>query len=93
MNVARACSPLAGLAAAIALPITLAAQSPAEAWWRHVQVLAHDSLKGRNTGTPGHETASRYIAEQFRGPGCRRAAVKAGSSALGSSRPEWTLRA
>jgi hypothetical protein len=34
-----------------------------------VQVLAHDSLKGRNTGAPGHESASRYIAEQFKAIG------------------------
>lgn len=50
-------------------PLALQAQSPADAWWRHVQVLAHDSLKGRNTGTPGHESASRYIAEQFKAIG------------------------
>ncbi|MBC7898110.1 MAG: M20/M25/M40 family metallo-hydrolase [Cytophagaceae bacterium] len=55
--------------AALVLPLALTAQSPADAWWRHVQVLAHDSLKGRNTGTPGHETASRYIAEQFTAAG------------------------
>lgn len=47
----------------------VSAQSPADAWWRHVQVLAHDSLKGRNTGSPGHESASRYIAEQFKAAG------------------------
>lgn len=63
---ARHC--FAGLAAVV-LPFALTAQSPAESWWRHVQVLAHDSLKGRNTGTPGHETASRYISEQFKAAG------------------------
>ncbi len=47
-------------------PKLLSAQQPAEAWWRHVQVLAHDSLKGRNTGSPGHEAAARYVAEQFK---------------------------
>lgn len=61
---------LAGLAALI-LPLTLPAQSPAESWWRHVQVLAHDSLKGRNTGTPEHESASRYIAAQFKAAGLK----------------------
>jgi hypothetical protein len=45
------------------------APHPAPDWWRHVQVLAHDSLKGRDTGSPGHESASRYIAEQFRRAG------------------------
>ncbi|WP_411282484.1 M28 family peptidase [Gemmatimonas sp.] len=47
-------------------PTLLAGQQPAEAWWRHVQVLAHDSLKGRDTGSPGHEAAARYVAEQFK---------------------------
>ena len=55
--------------ATLLLPVSIAAQSPAEAWWRHVQVLAHDSLKGRNTGTPEHETASRYLADQFKAAG------------------------
>ena len=40
--------------------------SAAAAWWHHVQVLADDSLKGRDTGSPGHESAARYVAEQFR---------------------------
>ncbi len=43
----------------------------AAAWWRHVTVLADDSLKGRNTGSPGHESATRYIAEQFRAAGLK----------------------
>jgi hypothetical protein len=55
------------LVASLALP--LPAQQPAEVWWRHVQVLAHDSLKGRDAGTPGHESAARYVAEQFRAVG------------------------
>ena len=42
-----------------------AGQHAAAEWWRHVQVLADDSLKGRDAGSPGHETASRYIAAQF----------------------------
>ncbi|WP_053333595.1 subclass B3 metallo-beta-lactamase [Gemmatimonas phototrophica] len=42
---------------------------PATEWWRHVQVLAHDSLKGRDTGSPGHESAARYIAQQFAAAG------------------------
>ncbi len=45
------------------------AQPNAEAWWRHVQVLAHDSLKGRDAGSAGHESAVRYVAEQFRAIG------------------------
>lgn len=47
----------------------LRAQDPAADWWRHVQRLAHDSLAGRNAGSPGHEQATRYIADQFKAIG------------------------
>lgn len=47
------------------------ADHPAAAWWRHVEVLADDSLRGRDTGSPGHESASRYIAQQFEKAGLR----------------------
>ncbi len=64
---------LVGCLAALMSPLTLArAQStsnPAAEWWRHVQVLADDSLKGRETGSAGHESASRYIAAQFQKAG------------------------
>ena len=61
------------LLASLAWPAyrTGAQPSAADAWWRHVQVLAHDSLAGRNAGAPGHEQASRYIADQFRQIGLR----------------------
>lgn len=32
----------------------------------HLTFLAHDELRGRETGTPGHEIASLYIASQFK---------------------------
>ncbi|MFZ0891473.1 MAG: M28 family peptidase [Thermoplasmata archaeon] len=35
-------------------------------WWAHVQYLAADRLEGRDTGSPGHEAAAEYMAEQFR---------------------------
>ncbi|MCU0634337.1 MAG: M28 family peptidase [Gemmatimonadaceae bacterium] len=47
----------------------LSAQTPAAAWWQHVKVLADDSLKGRDTGSPGYYSAARYVAEQFRAAG------------------------
>lgn len=72
---AQACKRLA-VTARLALDNRLAteAASPpvpaaAESWWRHVQVLAHDSLKGRDTGSPGHESAVRYVAAQFAAAG------------------------
>src|SRR5512146_457122 len=38
---------------------------------RHLGVLSHDSLKGRLTGTPGVESAARYIAAEFRQDGLK----------------------
>lgn len=32
---------------------------------KHVTFLADEKLEGRDAGTPGHETAARYVAEQF----------------------------
>jgi Zn-dependent M28 family amino/carboxypeptidase len=33
---------------------------------RHWRALAHDSMEGREAGTPGEQRAARYIAAQFR---------------------------
>ena len=68
---ALAPAPLASQAAAARPAQAPPAGSAAEAWWRHVQVLAHDSLKGRDTGSPGHESAVRYIARQFEAAGLK----------------------
>ena len=64
-------SPVASQAAPAPPPQAPPAGSAAEAWWRHVQVLAHDSLKGRDTGSPGHESAVRYIAREFEAAGLK----------------------
>ena len=55
------------------LPVTKVNASPgaAAAWWNHVKVLSDDSLKGRDTGSPEHESATRYIAAQFRAAGLK----------------------
>jgi hypothetical protein len=57
------------LLAAALLPQGAAAQSPADAWWHHVKVLADDSLKGRDTGSPGYYSAAKYVADQFKAAG------------------------
>ncbi len=54
----------------------LVAQSPdlaaeGHAWWAHVQYLADDKLEGRNLGTPGYETAARYVESQFQAIGLK----------------------
>ncbi|ATY33741.1 M20/M25/M40 family metallo-hydrolase [Sphingomonas psychrotolerans] len=38
---------------------------------KHVTFLADDRLAGRDAGTPGHELAARYVAEQFAALGLR----------------------
>ena len=34
-------------------------------WWSHVEALANDGMKGRNTGSPEHRRAAEYVAAQF----------------------------
>ncbi len=60
--------------------LALAALSPlpasdltAEAarWWNHVAVLADDRLEGRDTGSPGHLEAARYVAQEFERAGLK----------------------
>src|SRR5829696_3336356 len=36
-----------------------------EGWWRHLSVLADDSLLGRETGSRGERAAGDYIVSQF----------------------------
>lgn len=36
---------------------------------KHVEVLAHDSLQGRNTGEIGQKKAAKYLAQEFRSLG------------------------
>ena len=36
---------------------------------KHVEVLAHDSLEGRRTGTPGEHKAIAYISNEFKNLG------------------------
>ena len=44
-------------------------------WWRHIEVLAADDTAGRFPGTPGFETAARYVEGQFRAMGLQPAGV------------------
>ncbi len=73
---------LSAAALALILPATLPAQSPDRpattdpvftpaAMRAHVEFLADDLLKGRDTGSEGHEIAARYVASQFDGMGLK----------------------
>jgi len=48
---------------------TLLAQQPAARWWSHVEFLASDRMKGRETGSPEHREAAEYVARQFKEAG------------------------
>jgi Zn-dependent M28 family amino/carboxypeptidase len=40
-------------------------QAEGNAWWAHVQFLASDDMRGRDTGSDGHRRAAEYVAKQF----------------------------
>ncbi len=40
-------------------------------WWSHIEYLANDDLKGRDTGSEGHLKAARYIAGEFERSGLK----------------------
>ena len=53
------------LAIALTVAITSPAAAQADAWWGHVTALAHDSMRGRQTGSPEHRKAAEYVAAAF----------------------------
>src|ERR1700676_347660 len=40
-------------------------------WWSHIQYLANDDMKGRNTGSPEHLKAAHYVAGEFERSGLK----------------------
>jgi hypothetical protein len=50
---------------------TLGAQAPAAKWWDHINYLASDRMKGRETGSPEHREAAEYIAKHFKDAGLK----------------------
>ena len=51
------------------IPASSSAQS--SRWWSHVQFLAADEMRGRETGSAEHRRAANYVAEMFRKAGLR----------------------
>jgi Zn-dependent M28 family amino/carboxypeptidase len=46
------------------------------AWWAHVQFLASDDMRGRDTGSDGHRRSAEYVAKQFADAGLQPAGTK-----------------
>lgn len=57
------------LAAFLLGPSTLSAQ--AESWWKHITILADDSMRGRETGSREHRLTAEYIANHFQKAGLK----------------------
>jgi Zn-dependent M28 family amino/carboxypeptidase len=45
------------------------APDPAARWFAHVEALANDGMRGRETGSPEHRKAAEYVAARFREAG------------------------
>jgi Zn-dependent M28 family amino/carboxypeptidase len=56
--------------------VAVSARQPAQQWWAHVQFLADDSMKGRDTGSPEHRKAAEYVADHFKRAGLEPAGTK-----------------
>ncbi len=50
-------------------PSTAASADSASGWFAHVEALASDEMRGRETGSPEHRKAADYVAEHFKQAG------------------------
>lgn len=44
-------------------------QARGQAWWGHIEALANDSMRGRQTGSPDYLRAAAYVVKQFQSYG------------------------
>ena len=65
----------AGVAVGQGLPETAQDEARGQAWWKHVKVLADDSMQGRLTGSDDYLRAAEYVVEQFKTYGLQPAGV------------------
>src|SRR5271155_3171521 len=70
--------PAACLLLAVAGVLIAATDFTAEGkrWWSHIEYLASDDLKGRDTGSEGHLKAARYVAGEFERSGLKPAGTE-----------------
>ena len=50
-------------------------QARGEAWWAHIEALANDGMRGRQTGTRDYLRAAAYVVKQFESYGLKPAGV------------------
>src|SRR4051794_20815703 len=53
-----------GLACAVGIQAT-EPDAATRRWWAHVQALANDNMRGRDTGSPEHRQAQEYVARHL----------------------------
>ena len=58
-------SPSATASADAAGAVETSTAEPAARWFAHVEALANDGMRGRETGSPEHRKAAEYVAKQF----------------------------
>ncbi len=57
---------------ALAEPRTAAIADPdTRAWWEIAEHLSSDAMEGRDTGSPGHDRAGRWVAKRFKRAGLK----------------------
>jgi Zn-dependent M28 family amino/carboxypeptidase len=49
-----------------------------KAWWKIAEALSSDAMEGRDIGSPGHDRAGRWVAEQFKAAGLKPAGDNGG---------------
>jgi Zn-dependent M28 family amino/carboxypeptidase len=64
-----ACSSEPAAPAASTVGSAARAGEPAARWFAHVESLANDGMRGRETGSAEHRQAAEYIAEHFKAAG------------------------
>ena len=70
--------PLLLLAACAVILASANYDAEGKRWWSHIEALANDSMEGRNTGSPGHLRAARYVAGEFERAGLKPAGTDGG---------------
>lgn len=66
---------VAQIRGAVDAPVSGDDEARGKAWWAHIQVLADDSMRGRQTGSQDYMRAAAYVVKQFKADGLAPAGV------------------